>query len=71
MADTAVSQPLRTIEAHLPATLLIVQLRASHAELLALPVPHRLAEILQRPPQASPHLHERSLTASAEDRVWS
>ena len=65
MANTAVSQPVRTIEAHLPATLLIVQLRASHAELLALPVPHRLSESPSRNHECRPKRRTRSMMEAA------
>ena len=52
MTNTAASQPVRTIRACPPTSLLMVQLRASHAHLLALPVPRRLIKIVERFPQA-------------------
>jgi hypothetical protein len=52
MTNTAASQPVRTIEAYPPTSLLMVQLRASHAPLLALPVPRCLIKIVERFPQA-------------------
>jgi hypothetical protein len=52
MTSTPAPQPVRTIEARPPKSLLMMQLRASHADLLALPVPRRLIKIVERFRQA-------------------
>jgi hypothetical protein len=52
MTSTPAPQPVRTNEARPHTSVLIIQLRASHADLLALPVPSRLIGIVERFPRS-------------------
>jgi hypothetical protein len=51
MTSTPASRPAHTVEARVPTTRLMVQLREVHMDLLRQPVPRRLIEIVRRFPQ--------------------